>query len=114
MATKKAKKTKSKKSTAAATPAESDFKGKPLAGKAKAGKLWDPTETQMMMMAAEPQELNAPRPSGRRYPIPNEEFQALKEAAPKAKLPKPAATLAKDSGKKKVELSAMAAAPVAE
>ncbi len=66
-----------------------------------------------MTALPEPPELNAPRPSGNRYPIPNAEFQALKEAAPKAKLPKPAATLAKDTGKKS-ELASMAAVPVAE
>src|SRR5436853_5500946 len=103
---------KRKKSTGAAETAASDYKGKPLAGRAKAGKTWDPTEVRPTM-APEPQELNAPRPSGNRYPISNEEFQALKETAPKAKLPKPAATLAKDSGKKE-ELASMAAAPVAE
>ena len=103
---------KSKKSTAAAKTAASEFKGKALAGKAKAGKLWDPTETQLTSVP-EPPELNAPRPSGNRYPIPNAEFQALKEAAPKAKLPKPEATLAKDTGKKD-ELAARAAAPAAE
>ena len=54
---------KSKKSTAAAKTAASEFKGKPLAGKAKAGKLWDPTETQLTS-TPEPPELNAPRPSG--------------------------------------------------
>ena len=103
---------KRKKSTGAAVTAASDFKGKPLGGRAKAGKLWDPTEARQTM-APEPEELNAPRPSGNRYPISNEAFQILKEGAPKAKLPKLAATLAKDSGKKE-ELAAMAAAPVAE
>ena len=90
MPTKRTKKTGTKKA------AVSDFKGKPLAGKAKAGKLWNPTEAQLTALP-EPPELNAPRPSGNRYPISNAEFQALKEAAPKAKLPKPAATLAKDT-----------------
>jgi hypothetical protein len=63
-------------------------------------------------MAALP-ELNEPRPSSTRYPISEEEFVALKAAAPKAKLPKVTATRARDSRRKTDELSAraMATAP---
>src|SRR5258706_2586141 len=64
-------------------------------------------------MAAAIREVNEPRPqTTSRYPIPNEVFEALKKAAPKARLAKKSATLAKDSGKKG-EIAALAGAPVA-
>jgi hypothetical protein len=52
-----------------------------LAGKGVRGQDWDPTKPQAMAAAAP--ELNKPRPSTERYPIPNEAFEALKKAAPK-------------------------------
>ncbi len=89
---------------------------KPLAGQAARGKEWDPSVTPVLTAAAEPVELNAPRPSSERYPIPNATFQALKEKAGKARLPKKDATIAKDSTKKKDEIAVMpeSAAPVAD
>jgi hypothetical protein len=51
-------------------------------------------------------EVREPRPYTTRYPISNERFQALKKAAPKAKLLKCTAETAKDTRKKTVELSA--------
>ncbi len=59
-----------------------------------------------------PPEVRVPRPYTTRYPISNEVFEALKQAAPKAKLAKCTAETAKDSRKKKGELSAAAAAPL--
>jgi hypothetical protein len=62
-------------------------------------------------MAAAVPEVNEPRPYTSRYPIPDKEFQSLKNAAPKAKLLKVTAARIKDSAKKKDELSARAMAP---
>ena len=103
-----------KKSDRTARAAGSAATIKPLAGKASRGKEWDPGTAPTLPAAAEPVEINAPRPSAERYPIPNATFQALKERAPKAKLPKKEATIAKDSTKKKEEVAMMAApaAPV--
>lgn len=104
-----------KKSARTAQAAASASTMKPLAGKASRGKEWDPSAAPALPAAAEPVESNAPRPSSERYPISNATFQALKEQAPKAKLPKKDATIAKDSTKKKEEVAVMAAsaAPVA-
>lgn len=105
-----------KKSARTARPAASAATMKPLAGKAPRGKTWDPNAAPALPAAAEPQENNAPRPSSERYPIPNATFQALKEQAPKAKLPKKDAIIAKDSTRKKDEVAVMpaSAAPIAD
>lgn len=55
-------------------------------------------------------EVNEPRPYITRYPISNEAFQALKAAAPKAKLPKIVAPTSRDSRQKKRELGRRATA----
>src|ERR1051325_7606267 len=98
MATKKAVKRKSSRSSSRAV---SEYKGKALAGKAKAAKEWDPAQAidanaPMLLL----EEVKEPRPYTSRYPIPDEEFRALKEAAPRAKLARKTAATAKDSGRK--------------
>lgn len=89
----------------------SESRMKALAGRAQAGKDWDPTLAPQAMAAAFA-EVNEPRPHTSRYPIPDEEFRALKERAPTAKLPKGTAEVAKDTGKKE-ETAARPMAPVA-
>jgi hypothetical protein len=101
-----------KKSSGGASGSTAQNQGKALTGKAKAGKQWDPTQA-MEAMAASLVEMNEPRPYISRYPISNEEFRALKEAAPKAKLPQITAAVAKDPGNKKEEVAALAMAPLA-
>jgi hypothetical protein len=103
VATKKSTKKSAKKS---ATKAASGLAAK--AGKAGKGKEFDPSQIELVAVV----ELNEPRPSTSRYPIPESEFQKLKQAAPKKKIPKPGATLAKDKGKKS-ELSGMPIVPFA-
>src|SRR5687768_10502304 len=90
---------KKSSSTAAAT-----LKGKP--GKSGKGADFDPTQPSHEMFAAATVELNEPRPSTERYPIPEAEFIKLKEAARKKKVAKGSATIAKDKGKK-TEVSPM-------
>ena len=51
-------------------------------------------------MAAGVAELRQPRPYTSRYPIPEEEFQRLKEKATRLRLPLGDATLSRDSGHK--------------
>src|SRR5206468_8411971 len=51
-------------------------------------------------MAAGVAELRQPRPYISRYPIPEEEFQRLKEKATRLRLPLGRATLSRDSGQK--------------
>ncbi len=82
------------------------------AGRAQRGVEWDPSKPETQA-AASPPEINISRPYLSRYPISNEAFESLKAAAPKAKLPKATAERARDKGQNKVELSALAAAPVA-
>lgn len=85
----------------------SEYKIRALAGKAARGREWNPAQPEALapMMA----EVDEPRPYATRYPISNEAFQSLKDAAPKAKLPKSTAELSQDSRHKKEELSAVAA-----
>ena len=82
------------------------------AGRAQRGVEWDPSKPEAQA-AASPPEINVSRPYLSRYPISNEAFESLKAAAPKAKLPKATAERARDKGQNKVELSALAAPPVA-
>ena len=58
-------------------------------------------------------EVKEPRPYTSRYPIPDAKFEALKAAAPKAKLAKVVAEACKDTGKKKAELGALGMAAAA-
>src|SRR6185503_3635712 len=97
-----AKKTSKKASKASASTAQ--------AGKAAKGQEFDPTLQSIDAIAATVVELNEPRPSTERSPIPEEKFRELKEAAYKKKVAKGDATLARDKGTK-VELAggAMAA-----
>ena len=106
-----AKKAKKKSSSASRKRSLSQSTTKALAGRAQRGREWDPAQPEPM--AAALPEVNEPRPYISRYPIPNEQFQALKEAAPKAKLAKTTAARSKDSGKKKDEMAARAMAPAA-
>ncbi|HYJ88063.1 MAG TPA: hypothetical protein VEW46_18495 [Pyrinomonadaceae bacterium] len=85
------KKTSKKRTTTA------EQKGK--AGRASKGKEFDPTRKSRAMSATA--EVREPRPYVSRYPIPEKEFQRLKDAADKAKVAKKDATIAKDAGKKR-------------
>src|SRR5258705_4914717 len=104
---KKAKKTR--KVSSGATGAAATYRAK--TGRAPRGREWDPTLPEAQAPAYLP-EVNVPRPYTSRYPISNEAFEALKSAAPKAKLPKVTAELARDKGKKS-ELSALPPAAAA-
>ena len=104
---KKAKKTR--KVSSGATGAAATHRAK--TGRAPRGREWDPTLPEAQAPAYLP-EVNVPRPYTSRYPISNETFEALKSAAPKAKLPKVTAELARDKGKKS-ELSSLPPAAAA-
>jgi hypothetical protein len=100
------KKKATKKSAAAQRP------GQALKGSSPRGRAWDPAEPQTMAAAAP--EVRESRPYTSRYPIPEEQFKALKAGAPKAKLAKPTAQRVKDPARKRAPLGARAAAaPVA-
>jgi len=96
-----------KKSSTKESPA---LKGKP--GKSGKGKEFEPAEETLEAMAAGVVELNEPRPSTSRYPIPESKFIKLKAAAYKKKIAKGPATIARDSGAKR-PLSSRAIAPMA-
>jgi hypothetical protein len=104
---KKAKKTRKASSGATGTGATH----RAVTGRAPRGREWDPTLPEAQAPAHLP-EVNVPRLYTSRYPISNEAFEALKSAAPKAKLPKVTAERARDKGKK-TELSALAPAAAA-
>lgn len=74
---------------------------KSLAGKASAGKAYTPSAAEAMRGA--PDEIRKGRPYTSRYPIPNDEFIALKAAAPSATLRKVDATTSLDKGGSGVE-----------
>ena len=104
----KARTSKAKKKTRrGSAPLERGIR--PLAGKAVRGTDWNPAQPEALAPATA--EVNEPRPYTSRYPISNEQFRALKAAAPKMKLPKATAERSKDSGQKSEELSAHAMAP---
>src|SRR5215813_11401891 len=109
MATKKKKTSTGSRKRSTASP-KASAAGKALAGKATRGEIWEPSQPDLAAAAAP--EINEPRPYTSRYPIPDEKFRALKEAAAKAKLPKKTAETSKDTGKKKEVAMAIAAAPV--
>ena len=69
-------------------------KANALAGTAAAGKAFSPAAPEAARSA--PGELRKSRPYTSRYPIPTEEFTALKAAAPAARLRKVGATLSPD------------------
>jgi hypothetical protein len=107
-ATKKAAARKTRRSSSAA----SQSAGRALKGRGPRGREWDPGQPDTMRAAVP--EVREPRPYTSRYPIPDEQFRALKANASKAKLAKPTAERVKDPGKKKQEVSTRAAAaPVA-
>jgi hypothetical protein len=99
--------------TAKRKPASSSavYQLRPLAGKGSRAAAWEPSQPSAMAPAGP--EVNEPRPYITRYPISNEEFLALKAAAPTVKLPKQTAEVAKDLPRKRGELSALAMAPAA-
>ena len=77
-----------------------EYKGKAEAGKAKAGIAYNPAEALPRDAAAAP-ELREPRPATTsRYPISEQEFEALRAAAAKAKLPAVSAVRSKDFSKR--------------
>ena len=85
---------------------------KAVPGKAAAAKEWSPADSLSARAAAIPEAMD-PRPkSTSRYPISNQAFDALKAAAPKAKLAKKSATVAKDL-KTKVEVAHRGLGPTA-
>jgi hypothetical protein len=82
-----AKKKSSSKETAG-------LKGK--AGKSGKAKEFDPTHEALEALSASIGEVNEPRPYTSRYPIPDKQFQKLKDAAHKTKIAKKTATISKD------------------
>lgn len=98
--------------TAAKRQRSTQYRARASKGRHARGYEWHPAQPEAMALATV-QEINEPRPYTSRYPIPDKEFAALKDAAPKAKLAKPTAERVRDSAKKKEEISARAMAPVA-
>jgi hypothetical protein len=78
-----------------------------LPGKSGRSKEIDPSQQSLEALSATLTEVNEPRPYLSRYPIPEQKFNQMKEAALKIKLPKKDATIAKDAGRKP-EVSASA------
>ena len=109
-AKKSSAKTSARKARAPGAAAR-EFKGEALPGKATRGQEWEPAQADTR--AAEMPEINVPRPYVSRYPISNEAFEALKGAAPKAKLAKPTAERTKDKPGKEEISAAPAMAPAA-
>lgn len=101
-----------RKTNGSAKKTSATFKAKALAGRAPAGKSVDPTAKRAMRSAVA--ELRKGRPYTSRYPIPDEDFAALKMAAPQAKLGKVSATLALDKDKAKDAEPAMRSASAPE
>ena len=101
MATKKPSTSKKPSAKKAATKTSaSELKGQ--AGKTTRGKEFDPSQPEILALAGGAiVERMEPRPYViSRYPIPEDEFKKLKEAAQKKKVAKGDATLARDKGKK--------------
>ena len=92
------RKTTAKKS--ASTKAPREYKVPAAAGKGKAGVAYEPGAALAREAAAMPEKMD-PRPkTTSRYPISNEAFEALKAAAPRAKLAATSAVRSKDTLKK--------------
>jgi hypothetical protein len=109
---KKSSSTKAAKKAASKTRADSTkaaARVEALRGRAVRGEEWDPAQPEAM--APSLPELNEPRPYSTRYPIPAEQFQALKDRAPRAKILKVTAEQARDTNEGGEELSARAMAP---
>ena len=85
-----------KKKTTRTTSRAAVSRYKALTGKGVAGEAWDPLQPQAEAALAI-QEINEPRPYTSRYPIPEEQFRALKERAHRARLGRVTATPARDS-----------------
>ena len=108
MATRKTPAAKKARTTAAAK-APREFKGKAEAGKAKAGVAYNPAGALSRDAMAMPEPME-PRPkTTTRYPISNESFEALKVAAPKARLAATSAVRSKDVKKRGAAPQAMQA-----
>ena len=89
-----------KVSTAAAAKAPREFRGKAKSGKAKAGVAYNPAGALSSKSMAMPEQME-PRPkTTTRYPISNEAFNALKAAAPTARLAATSAMRSKDVKKR--------------
>lgn len=84
---------------------------KPLAGRGPRGRELNPALPEAQAPGGV--ELNEPRPYTSRYPISQQQFQALKDNAHKVKLGKITAARSKDTQQKSNELSARAVAPPA-
>jgi hypothetical protein len=69
-----------------------------LPGKSGKSKEIDPSQQSLEALSATLTEVNEPRPYLSRYPIPEQKFNQMKEAALKIKLPKKDAPIAKDAG----------------
>src|SRR6266576_1306815 len=78
-----------------------------LPGKSGKGKELDPLHESLEAMSASLMEVRESRPYLSRYPIPDQRFIKIKEAAHRLKLAKKNATIAKDAGTKS-EVSAVA------
>ena len=109
MATKKrAKAKKATRRTAKRNASEAEIAA--LSGRAPRGVEWNAAEVETLRAALP--EMKEPRPYTSRYPIPNEEFEALKAGAPRAKLRPSTAEPTRNSAQPKAELT-RSAAPLA-
>jgi len=99
-----------KQAAGAVGAAGSGYRGRALPGRGQPGAPWEPAAAPLAPDLAEVRE---ERPYTSRYPIPNAEFDALKAAAPKAKLAKKSAVAAKDSSKQKAAAAETMAAALA-
>jgi hypothetical protein len=75
---KRAKTAKKRSTRTTSRAAVSRYKA--VSGRGVAGEAWDPSQPQAEAAFAI-QEINEPRPYTSRYPIPEEQFRALKERA---------------------------------
>lgn len=107
---KRAKTAKKRSTRTTSRAAVSRYKA--VSGRGVAGEAWDPSQPQAEAAFAI-QEINEPRPYTSRYPIPEEQFRALKERAHRARIGRVTAERARDAGGSRAELSALATAPAA-
>src|SRR5262249_19768542 len=96
-----AKKARKTKSTTSRKRAAAGYRSQAAGDGRPGGRKWAPPQREAKMAALP--ETNEPRPYTSRYPIPNEEFHALKLAAPKAKLAKFTAERSRDTPRKDEE-----------
>lgn len=97
----------------AGTTTAREYKAKTARGSAARGVVYKPDAPERAAAASLVERME-PRPkTTSRYPIPNEEFERLKAKAPKAKLPRTTAVLAKDARKRRAVAAAPTTAPEA-